>query len=85
MSSFKSSGDIQKKEGWFMLVHSQLNRTVNAGSVLKCNRSRCSHCSSIVESNSFFSTTTSASFIVRENFTCASLEVIYLITCNVAM
>ena len=35
-----------------MLVHSQLNRTVNAGSVSKCNRPRCSLCSSIVESNS---------------------------------
>ena len=31
-----------------MLVHSQLNRTVNAGSVSKCNRPRCSHCLSIV-------------------------------------
>ena len=48
-----------------MLVHSQLNRTVNAGSVSKCNRPRCSHCSSIVESNSFLSTTASASFSVR--------------------
>ena len=63
-----------------MLIHSQLNRTVNAGSVSKCNRSRCSHCSSIVESNSFLSTTASAS--VRENFTCASSEVIYLIICK---
>ena len=65
-----------------MLVHSQLNRTVNAGSVSKCNRPRCSHCSSIVESNSFLSTTASASFSVRENFTCASSDVIYLITCK---
>ena len=65
-----------------MLVHSQLNRTVNAGSVSKCNRPRCSNCSSIVESNSFLSTTASASFSVRENFTCASSEVIYLIICK---
>ena len=52
-----------------MLVHSHLNRTVN-GSVSKCNRPRCSHCSSIIESNSFLSTTATASFSVRENFTC---------------
>ena len=65
-----------------MLVHSQLNRTVNAGSDSKCNRPRCSHCLSIVESNSFLSITASASFSVRESFTCASSEVIYLITCK---
>ena len=46
-----------------MLVHSQLNRTVNAGSVSNCNMPRCSHCSS---------TTTSANFNVRENFMCVS-------------
>ena len=66
-----------------MSVHSQLNRTVNAGSVSKCKRPRCSHCSSIVESNSFFSTAASASFSVGENdFTCASSDVVYLITCR---
>ena len=59
-----------------MLIHSQLNRTVNAG-----YRPRCSHCSSIIESNSLFSTTASASFSIRENFTCASSEV-NLITCK---
>ena len=64
------------------LIHSQLNRTVNAGSVSKCNRPRWSQCSSIVESNSYLSTTASACFSVRENFTCASSEVIYLITCK---
>ena len=65
-----------------MLVHSLLNETVNAGSVSKCNRPCCSHRSSIVESNSFLSTSASASFSVRENFTCVSSEVIYLITCK---
>ena len=65
-----------------MLVHSELNRKLNSGSVSKCNRPRCSDCSSIVESNSFSSTTASAAFNVRENFSCASSDVIYLITCK---
>ena len=65
-----------------MLVHSELNRKLNSGSVSKCNRPRCSHCSSIVESNSVSSTTASAAFNVRENFSCASSDVIYLITCK---
>ena len=77
IAAYKRPSNLQD-----MLVHSQLNRTVNAGSVSKCNRPRCSHCSSIVESNSFLSTTASASFSVRENFTCASSDVIYLITCK---
>ena len=36
-----------------MLVHSQLYRTVNFGSVSKFKRPRCSHCSCIIDSNSF--------------------------------
>ena len=59
-----------------MIVHSQLT-----GFVSKCNKPRCSHCSSIAESNSFLSTTASANFSVREIFICASSDVIYLITC----
>ena len=46
------------------------------------NRLRCSHCSSIAESNSFSSTTASAAFNVRENFSCASSDVIHLNTCK---
>ena len=65
-----------------ILAHSQLNRTVNSGSASKRNRPRCSHCSSIVESNSFLGTTTSDSFSIRDDFTCASWDVIYLITCK---
>lgn len=65
-----------------MLVHSRFNRTVRFGTVLKCNRPRCSHCASIIESDSFTSTTLSSSFDLKENFTCASSDVIYLITCK---
>ena len=65
-----------------MLVHSHLNKAVKSGIVKKCNRPRCSHCSSIVESNSFTGTTVSTSFNLRDNFTCASAGVIYLITCK---
>ena len=57
------------------IFHSQLTGTVS-----KWNRPRCSHCSSIVELNSFLSTTASTSFSVREIFACASSDVIYLIT-----
>ena len=53
-----------------MLVHSQLSRTVKSGTVSKRNRLRCSHCSSIVESNSFTSTIVSSSFNLRQYFTC---------------
>ena len=62
--------------------HPVLNRTVNDGSVSKYKLPRCSHCSSIVESNSLLRTTTSASFSVREKFTCTSSDEIYLITCK---
>lgn len=65
-----------------MLVHSRLNRAVKFGTVKKCNRTRCSHCSSIIESNSFTSTTVSTSFNLKEHFNCASTDVIYLITCK---
>ena len=65
-----------------MLVHSQLNRTVRSGSVSKCNRPRCSHCSGIVGSNSFASTTVSSSFNLKDFLTCASSGVIYRITCK---
>ena len=51
-----------------ILVHSQLNRTVNSGSVSKYNRPRRSHCSSIVESNSFLSSTASASLSINRLF-----------------
>ena len=75
--TFKRPSNLQD-----ILVQSKLNRTVNSGSVSKCNRPHCSHCLSIVESNSYLSTAASASFSIRDNFTYASSDVIYLITCK---
>ena len=54
-----------------ILVRFQLDRTVNSAFVSKCNYL------SIIETNSLFSTTASTS-----NFTCASSDVIYPITCK---
>jgi hypothetical protein len=49
---------------------------------VKCNRPRCSHCSNIIESDSFTSSQYHTEFKLNYNTDCASSDVIYLITCK---
>lgn len=66
-----------------ILVHSKLNQNFDKnGCVTKCKRSRCSHCSSIVVTNKFSSTTMSTEYDVKHQLNCSSNGVIYLITCK---
>ena len=64
------------------LTHSTLKTSCVSGKSNKCNRSRCTHCKSIIETNLFNSTTTGETFKLRVNGNCASSDVIYLITCK---
>ena len=50
--------------------------------VTKCNRKRCSHCSTINESDCFTSTNTASVHKVNYDLSCTSTSVIYLITCK---
>ena len=54
----------------------------NQFSSFKCNRTRCSHCCNIVESDSFFSSQYNTTFKLRFNTSCTSSKVIYLISCK---
>ena len=65
-----------------ILVHTALHSRNNDCSVSICGRSRCSHCSSINESDTFTSTTYSKNFKVNSNLTCSSKGVIYVISCK---
>ena len=48
----------------------------------KCSRTRCSHCSNIVESDHFTSSQTNSEFKLNFDSNCTSSNVIYLITCK---
>ncbi|XP_053377373.1 uncharacterized protein LOC123529459 [Mercenaria mercenaria] len=65
-----------------ILVHSSLMSSDVNGGVLKCNRTRCSHCANITESVQFTSSQTLKTYDVKENLNCMSENVIYLITCK---
>ena len=65
-----------------ILVHSKMNKSAVSYNVTKCNRRRCSHCLTINESDCFTSITTSCVHKIRQNLSCISTDVIYLITCK---
>lgn len=65
-----------------MLVHSKLSKPVESYNVTKCNRRRCTHCATINESDCFMSTSTSCVHKIKQNLSCTSTDVIYLITCK---
>ncbi|MCG8079369.1 MAG: GIY-YIG nuclease family protein [Candidatus Thiodiazotropha taylori] len=64
------------------LTHSTLNIQKERSESTKCHRRRCTHCKSIIESTNFTSTNTCETFELRCSGTCASNDVIYLITCK---
>ena len=64
------------------LTHSSLNKQIVNGRTNKCERCRCTHCKSIVESNTFASTNTGGIFKLLFGENCTSSDVIYLITCK---
>ena len=64
------------------LVHSKLTNVISNGQVLKCNRSRCSHCCTIVENENFSSTSFDKEFKISHKLSCSSTGVIYVITCK---
>ncbi|KAK3802332.1 hypothetical protein RRG08_050725 [Elysia crispata] len=63
------------------LVHSSASRRDTVGSG-PCNISRCMTCTSITSSTTFTSTITRKSYNILHSLSCHSLNVIYLITCN---
>ena len=65
-----------------MLVHSKLSKPRSDFNVTKCDRRRCTHCSTINEYNLFTSTTTSSVHKIYNDLSCTSTDVIYLITCK---
>lgn len=67
-----------------ILVNSNIrSNNKNAKSSSKCNRSRCTHCSSIIESNIFSSTNIPGkNYHVNNNTDCSTKNVIYLVTCD---
>ena len=65
-----------------LLVHSKLSKPRIDFNVTKCDRRRCTHCSTINESNLFTSTTTLTVHKINNDLSCTSTDVIYLITCK---
>ena len=65
-----------------ILVHSKMGKQTASFNVTKCNRKRCSHCSTINESDCFTSTNTASVHKVNYDLSCTSTSVIYLITCK---
>ena len=65
-----------------ILVHSKMGKQTASFNVTKCNRKRCSHCSTINESGCFTSTNTASVHKVNYDLSCTSTSVIYLITCK---
>ena len=57
-----------------------MNVPKESSETTKCNRRQCSHCKSIIEGTNFTSTNTNETFELRFSGTCASNDVIYLIT-----
>ena len=64
------------------LTNSALNIPKERSETTKCNRRRCSHCKSIIEGTNFTNTNTNETFELRFSGTCASNDMIYLITCK---
>ena len=58
-----------------------LNANVRAGNV-RCPNIRCKACTYIVECNSFSSTHNDRTYKLHDRFTCASTNIVYLVTCN---
>ena len=65
-----------------ILVHSKLNKSAVSYNVTKCNRRRCTHCLTINESDCFTSSTISCMHKIKQDLSCISTDVIYLITCK---
>ena len=65
-----------------ILVHTKMGKQTASFNVTKCNRKRCSHCSTINESDCFTSTNTASVHKVNYDLSCTSTSVIYLITCK---
>ena len=65
-----------------MLVHSKLSKPRRDFNVTKCYRRRCTHCSTINESNLFTCTTSSTVHNINNDLSCTSTDVTYLITCK---
>ncbi|XP_053388669.1 uncharacterized protein LOC128551780 [Mercenaria mercenaria] len=64
------------------LTHSSLNKKSLDCKTSRCNRRRCTHCDSIIESDAFTSTNTGKTFKIFFGGNCTSSDVIYLITCK---
>ena len=47
-----------------------------------CQSSRCKNCKNMTQTNAFTSNTTKQTFKIRENITCTTINVIYLIECT---
>ena len=65
-----------------MLLHSKLSKPRSDFNVTKCDRRRCTHCSTIKEPNLFTSTTPSSVHNINIDLSCTSTYVIYLIFCK---
>ena len=64
-----------------ILIHSKINFSQNStGSVSAYKKRRCTHCKTINESDN--SSSTSETFLHKQDFNCTSENVIYLITCK---
>ena len=75
--AFKRAKNLQD-----CLTHSILNKPNESSQSTKCNRRRCTHCSSIIESTHFTSTNTNETFNLHFSSDCRSKDVIYMITCK---
>ncbi|XP_053391936.1 uncharacterized protein LOC128554662 [Mercenaria mercenaria] len=64
------------------LTHSSLNKKSLDSKTSRCNRRRCTHCDSIIESDTFTSTNTGKTFKIFFCGNCTSSDVIHLITCK---
>ena len=65
-----------------LLVNTQFHKSCEQHISRKCNRSRCTHCCNIVESDSFSSSQYNTQFKLGFDTKCNSSDVIYLITCK---
>ena len=75
--AFKRAKNLQN-----CLTHSILNKPNESSQSTKCNRRRCTNCSSIIERTNFTSTNTDETFNLHFSGNCTSKDVIYLITCK---
>ena len=65
-----------------MLVHSKMSKRTAPYHVTKCNRRRCTQCSTIKESDCFMSTNTASVHKMNYDLSCTLTAEIYLITCK---